>query len=249
VAALREARTAGLTHFQDEPAVIAGRYGLSSKEFNPAMVKAVFDELARTRPMPHFTVGINDDVTHLSLPVETEFDIEAADVVRAVFYGLGSDGTVGANKNSVKIIAEETRAAQGCWSTTQEIGRGHGVAPAFRSPPHPLDPPHPPSAVACNSSCSNATMSRDGGPGRGVPPERALRWTTEHPAARGAAEGLGQGLKVYHLTPCMAREAGLGGASTICRPASSRSPGSSPRTRLSPHQGCDQRRTRSAARR
>jgi pyruvate-ferredoxin/flavodoxin oxidoreductase len=108
VAALREARTAGLTHFQEEPAVVAGRYGLSSKEFNPAMVKAVFDELARPRPKPHFTIGINDDVTHLSLPVETDFDIEAPDVVRAVFYGLGSDGTVGANKNSVKIIAEET---------------------------------------------------------------------------------------------------------------------------------------------
>ncbi|HZM52863.1 MAG TPA: pyruvate:ferredoxin (flavodoxin) oxidoreductase, partial [Vicinamibacteria bacterium] len=108
VAALREARTAGLARFESEPAVIAGRYGLSSKEFNPAMVKAVFDELARPRPRPHFTVGINDDVTHLSLPVEADFDIEAPDVVRAVFYGLGSDGTVGANKNSVKIIAEET---------------------------------------------------------------------------------------------------------------------------------------------
>jgi len=110
VAALREARTAGLTQFDRDPTIIAGRYGLSSKEFNPAMVKAVFDELARPRLLtrPHFTVGINDDVTHLSLPVETDFDIEAPDVVRAVFYGLGSDGTVGANKNSVKIIAEET---------------------------------------------------------------------------------------------------------------------------------------------
>jgi pyruvate-ferredoxin/flavodoxin oxidoreductase len=108
VAALREAREAGLASVDRGPTVIGGRYGLSSKEFNPAMVKAVFDELRRERPRPHFTVGINDDVTHLSLAVEADFDIEAPDVVRAVFYGLGADGTVGANKNSVKIIAEET---------------------------------------------------------------------------------------------------------------------------------------------
>ncbi|HUG52089.1 MAG TPA: pyruvate:ferredoxin (flavodoxin) oxidoreductase [Vicinamibacteria bacterium] len=108
VAGLREAREAGLAAYDRDPTIISGRYGLSSKEFNPAMVKAVFDELARPRPKAHFTVGINDDVTHLSLPVEADFDIEPDDVVRAVFYGLGSDGTVGANKNSVKIIAEET---------------------------------------------------------------------------------------------------------------------------------------------
>jgi pyruvate-ferredoxin/flavodoxin oxidoreductase len=90
------------------PTVIGGRYGLSSKEFTPAMAKAVFDELARPNPRRHFTVGIVDDVTHLSLPVDEEFDIEPDDVVRAVFYGLGADGTVGANKNSIKIIGEDT---------------------------------------------------------------------------------------------------------------------------------------------
>jgi len=90
------------------PLVIGGRYGLSSKEFTPAMVKAVYDELAREQPRPRFTVGIVDDVTRLSLPVDGEFDIEEDDVVRAVFYGLGSDGTVGANKSSIKIIGEET---------------------------------------------------------------------------------------------------------------------------------------------
>ncbi|HAU28822.1 MAG TPA: pyruvate:ferredoxin (flavodoxin) oxidoreductase [Rhodospirillaceae bacterium] len=89
------------------PTIIGGRYGLSSKEFTPAMVKAVFDEMASATPKRHFTVGINDDVTHLSLPVDASFDIEPDNVVRAVFYGLGSDGTVGANKNSIKIIAEE----------------------------------------------------------------------------------------------------------------------------------------------
>ena len=88
--------------------VIGGRYGLSSKEFTPAMVNAVFDELAAPSPRRHFTVGIVDDVTHTSLTVDPDFVIEPADVVRAVFFGLGSDGTVGANKNSIKIIGEET---------------------------------------------------------------------------------------------------------------------------------------------
>ncbi len=90
------------------PRIIGGRYGLSSKEFSPAMVKAVFDELKKDKPLNHFTVGINDDVTHLSLPVDSSFDIEPSNVVRCMFYGLGADGTVGANKNSIKIIGEET---------------------------------------------------------------------------------------------------------------------------------------------
>jgi len=89
------------------PAVlIGGRYGLSSKEFTPAMVRAVFDELSAATPKRRFTVGIVDDVTHTSLPVDHTCDIEPADVRRAVFFGLGADGTVGANKNSIKIIAD-----------------------------------------------------------------------------------------------------------------------------------------------
>ncbi|HNB08664.1 MAG TPA: pyruvate:ferredoxin (flavodoxin) oxidoreductase, partial [bacterium] len=90
------------------PRVIGGRYGLSSKEFTPAMVKAVYDELQKPLPKNHFTVGIHDDVTHLSLDVNPDFSIEPQDVVRALFYGLGADGTVGANKNSIKIIGEDT---------------------------------------------------------------------------------------------------------------------------------------------
>ncbi|MGD8584743.1 MAG: pyruvate:ferredoxin (flavodoxin) oxidoreductase [Chloroflexota bacterium] len=94
--------------FQTVPRMIGGRYGLSSKEFTPGMVKAVFDELAKAQPKKHFTVGIHDDVTHTSLEWDKDFNTEPADVVRAVFYGLGSDGTVGANKNSIKIIGEDT---------------------------------------------------------------------------------------------------------------------------------------------
>ncbi|KPK09749.1 MAG: pyruvate-flavodoxin oxidoreductase [Anaerolineae bacterium SG8_19] len=94
--------------FDAMPRIVGGRYGLSSKEFTPGMVKAVFDELAQARPKNHFTIGIEDDVTQTSLAWDKEFNIEPDDVVRAVFYGLGSDGTVGANKNSIKIIGEDT---------------------------------------------------------------------------------------------------------------------------------------------
>ncbi len=90
------------------PTVIGGRYGLSSKEFTPAMVKGVFDELTRLCPKNHFTIGINDDVSHSSLNYDPEFSTEDPGTVRALFYGLGSDGTVGANKNSIKIIGSET---------------------------------------------------------------------------------------------------------------------------------------------
>jgi pyruvate-ferredoxin/flavodoxin oxidoreductase len=87
---------------------VGGRYGLSSKEFTPAMVKAVLDEVKKDKPKNHFTIGINDDVSGTSLDYDASFSTEADDVVRAMFYGLGSDGTVGANKNSIKIIGEET---------------------------------------------------------------------------------------------------------------------------------------------
>jgi pyruvate-ferredoxin/flavodoxin oxidoreductase len=90
------------------PKIIGGRYGLSSKEFTPAMVKGVFDNLAEAKPKNHFTIGINDDVTYTSLNFDPNFSTESDDVVRAMFYGLGADGTVGANKNSIKIIGEET---------------------------------------------------------------------------------------------------------------------------------------------
>jgi pyruvate-ferredoxin/flavodoxin oxidoreductase len=88
--------------------VIGGRYGLSSKEFTPAMVKGVLDELAKPKPKNHFTIGIVDDVSHTSLDFDPEFSTEVQGTVRALFYGLGADGTVGANKNSIKIIGEET---------------------------------------------------------------------------------------------------------------------------------------------
>jgi pyruvate-ferredoxin/flavodoxin oxidoreductase len=90
------------------PRIFGGRYGLSSKEFTPAMVKAVFAEAGKTKAKNHFTIGIHDDVTHTSLDFDPSFSTEDPETVRAVFYGLGADGTVGANKNSIKIIGEHS---------------------------------------------------------------------------------------------------------------------------------------------
>ena len=106
--ALAEAQAEGISPFKVPPRVFAGRYGLSSKEFTPAMVKAVFDEIAKDKPKRHFTVGIVDDVTHTSLTWDPSFRTESEDVSASVFYGLGADGTVGANKNSIKILGQET---------------------------------------------------------------------------------------------------------------------------------------------
>ncbi|MCP5522182.1 MAG: pyruvate:ferredoxin (flavodoxin) oxidoreductase [Verrucomicrobiales bacterium] len=108
VAALNEGLAEGWGSLTAMPKVVAGRYGLSSKEFTPAMVKGVLDNLAADKPKHHFTVGINDDVSNGSIAYDAGFSTESDKVVRCMFYGLGADGTVGANKNSIKIIGEET---------------------------------------------------------------------------------------------------------------------------------------------
>ncbi|UCH27439.1 MAG: pyruvate:ferredoxin (flavodoxin) oxidoreductase [Trueperaceae bacterium] len=108
VTAISEGMSNGLAPFSTHPKVIGGRYGLSSKEFNPAMAIALFDEMEKEVPKNHFTIGIEDDLSGSSLDFDPTLDIEADSVTRAVFWGLGSDGTVGANKNSIKIIGEET---------------------------------------------------------------------------------------------------------------------------------------------
>ncbi len=108
VTALQEGVRHGYGKLKAVPIVIGGRYGLSSKEFTPAMVKAVYDNLAQAKPKEHFTVGIHDDLNHTSLDYDVYFSTEPDSVVRAMFYGLGADGTVGANKNSIKIIGENT---------------------------------------------------------------------------------------------------------------------------------------------
>jgi pyruvate-ferredoxin/flavodoxin oxidoreductase len=108
VTALHEALDAEWGALPASPRIVGGRYGLGSKEFTPAMIKAVYDNLSAAKPKNHFTVGIHDDVSHTSLDYDANFTVEPDDVTRAVFYGLGADGTVGANKNSIKIIGENT---------------------------------------------------------------------------------------------------------------------------------------------
>ena len=108
VSAVEEALAEGIAPFKSSPVIVGGRFGLGSKEFTPAMAKSVFDNLNAAKPKNHFTVGIEDDVTHTSLSYDPSFSTADPSVSRAMFYGLGSDGTVGANKNSIKIIGEET---------------------------------------------------------------------------------------------------------------------------------------------
>jgi len=135
------------------PRVIGGRYGLSSKDFTPAMTKAVFDELTKPEPRNSFTVGITDDVSFTSLDVDPSFMIEPDEVVRAVFYGLGSDGTVGANKNSVKILAEDAdRYAQGYFVYDSHKSGAQTVS-HLRFGPNPIHAPYQISSasfVACH---------------------------------------------------------------------------------------------------
>jgi pyruvate-ferredoxin/flavodoxin oxidoreductase len=124
------------------PRIVGGRYGLSSKDFNPAMAKAVFDELKKPRPKHGFTVGIVDDVSHTSLDYDPGFMIEPADVVQAVFYGLGADGTVGANKNSVKIIAEDTQNFAQGYFVYDSHKSGAQTISHLRFGPRPIHAPY-----------------------------------------------------------------------------------------------------------
>ncbi len=124
------------------PRVIGGRYGLSSKDFTPAMAKAVFDELKSSQPRHGFTVGIVDDVTHTSLEVEPGYSIEPDDAVRAVFYGLGADGTVGANKNSAKIIAGQPGLYAQAYFVYDSHKSGAQTVSHLRFGPRPIRSPY-----------------------------------------------------------------------------------------------------------
>ncbi len=120
------------------PRIIGGRYGLSSKDFTPAMVKAVFDELEKDASKNHFTVGIHDDLTHTSLEYDPGFSTEDPGTARALFYGLGADGTVGANKNSIKIIGEETALYAQGYFVYDSKKSGSGTISHLRYGPRPI---------------------------------------------------------------------------------------------------------------
>ncbi len=142
VTALTEAKASGNRATATDPVVIGGRYGLSSKEFTPVMVKAVFDELDKDNPRSHFTVGINDDVTGLSLDLDPDFALPKPDVKRAIFWGLGADGTVGANKNSIKIIAENTDSYAQAYFVYDSKKSGGYTTSHLRFSPEPIQSPY-----------------------------------------------------------------------------------------------------------
>ena len=202
-----------------EPAVVGGRYGLSSKEFTPAMVKGIFDELTKAAPKNHFTIGIEDDVSHTSLSYDPAFSTEDPKTVRALFYGLGSDGTVGANKNSIKIIGEqhaELRAGLLCLRL-EEVGLNDHLAPALRAEPDPVHLPDyarqlcglPQLQLPGEDECAGG-----GHAGRGVPAELAVcgrrRYGTTCPRPS-QQEMLRKKIEFYVIDGYkVAREAGMG---------------------------------------
>ena len=153
VTVLTEAYANGTLPTSSIPRITGGRYGLSSKEFTPTMAKAVLDELKKDKPKNHFTVGIDDDVSHTSLDFDPDFDIEPEEVVRALFIGLGADGTVGANKNSIKIIGESTPLYAQGYFVYDSKKSGSRTVSHVRFGPNPINSPyliHSASFIGCH---------------------------------------------------------------------------------------------------
>ena len=240
VTAFAEAVAAGRTTM---PRILGGRYGLASKEFTPAMVKAVFDNLAAADPKHHFTVGIRDDVSHTSLEYDADFVTEGDDVVGCIFYGLGADGTVGANKNSIKIIGEDTAGyAQGFFVYDSKKS-GSRTTSHLRFGPRPIRSAYlvqRAQFIACHQFqfldridllreatdgavfLVNSPFGRGGGLGS-VAARRAGRSDSKtHPALRDRC-----------ATGSRSRLAWRAGSTRSCRPVSSRSRACSPETRPS----------------
>ena len=132
----------GIAPFEEAPKIIGGRYGLSSKEFTPGMVKGIFDEMKKKDPKNHFTISINDDVTHTSLDYDPCFLIEGEEIIRSVFYGLGSDGTVSGNKNSIKIIGEQTENYAQGYFVYDSKKAGAKTISHLRFGPNPIKAPY-----------------------------------------------------------------------------------------------------------
>ena len=142
VSAIKEGTSLGIAPFKTTPVVVGGRFGLSSKEFTPGMVKGIFDELKKATPKNQFTIGIEDDVTNTSLDFDEAYSIESDDTVRCVFFGLGSDGTVGANKNSTKIIGEEADNFSQGYFVYDSKKSGQMTESHLRFGPNPIKAPY-----------------------------------------------------------------------------------------------------------
>ena len=164
------------------PRVIGGRYGLSSKEFNPGMVAAVFAELGQERPKPRFTIGITDDVSRTSLPYDGSLDIEQRETVRAVFFGLGSDGTVGANKNTIKILGDAGLHAQGYFVYDSKKSGSQTIS-HLRFGPQPIRAPYLVSQANFVGCHQFSLLERPEVLDRAAP-GATLLLNTHHPAAR-----------------------------------------------------------------
>ena len=217
------------------PRVIGGRYGLGSKNFNPAQVKAVFDELAKPDPRHGFTVGIEDDVSHTNLALDPTFSIERDDVVRALFFGLGADGTVGANKNSVKIIAEDAGDVRAGLLRLRlaQVRRPDGLAPALR---HAADPRAVPDRIRPTSSPATSSsflgridVLRQAAPGAtfllNIPYGPDEVWDQLPRSVQ--TQILAKKLRFYVIDASQGRPRGRAwatGSTPCCRPASSPSP-------------------------
>ena len=195
VAALHDARMAGQTRLAADTVVVGGRYGLSSKEFTPAMACAVFAELQQARPKNHFTIGIVDDISHSSLEWDRALDIEPADVSRSVFFGLGADGTVGANKNSIKIIGEDTDAFAQGYFVYDSKKSGAVTISHLRFGPRPIHSPYliqQASFVGCHqfNFLDRYDVLAYAAPGSRAAAERTVRAGTG--VGRAAARGAGR---------------------------------------------------------
>ncbi len=218
VSSLAEALAEGRLPTAGMPRVVGGRYGLSSKEFTPAMVKAVLDELAKAEPKNHFTVGINDDVAHTSLAFDPDFDIEPDTVVRAMFYGLGADGTVGANKNSIKIIGEDPEFHAQGYFVYDSKKSGSRTVSHLRFGPEPIRSTYlirSANFIGCHqfNFLEKIDVLENAGQGCGLPPEQPLRpGRGLGPAARaGAAADLGKRLQFYVIDGyAVAQRCGMG---------------------------------------
>ncbi|MDR3576574.1 MAG: pyruvate:ferredoxin (flavodoxin) oxidoreductase [Anaerolineaceae bacterium] len=142
ITAVYEGLASGKAPFKQAPRIFGGRYGLSSKEFTPAMVKGIFDEMLKSDPINHFTIGINDDLSKTSISYDPNFSIEDPETIRCIFFGLGADGTVGANKNSIKIIGEETEGSAQGYFVYDSKKSGTVTISHLRFGPRPIHAPY-----------------------------------------------------------------------------------------------------------
>jgi hypothetical protein len=243
VAALAEAHADG-----ERPvhaAMTGGRYGLSSKEFTPAMVAGVFAELAREQPRRRFTIGIDDDVSGTSVDYDPSFDIESPDTFRAVFFGLGSDGTVSANKNTIKILgSEEGLHAQGYFVYDSKKS-GSQTESHLRFGPDPIRAPYLVTAANFVGCHQFRFLDKLDVLGRAAP-DATLLLNCRQPAAKVwdalprlvQEQILAKRITLYASTPpgSHVRPGWPGGSTSCCRHASSRSPTCCPASRRSPDQ-------------